>query len=205
MTSRLPPFVLTDSYKLSHAALYPPSRAMSAYGAFRASFRRDPKDSRILFYGMRYLIEEYLNRRWTLEDLALSEAFFSTHNSNFSPFPFDNSLFKRFIEENDGYFPVTLRALPEGTVVYPGTPVFTITAEEPYAALVTFLESLLSLIWYPTTVATLSRRCRDTIQVAFDASVDEGADHPIKKLRDFWFKRVYFNRASYSRRFSSSG
>lgn len=185
MSSHLPPFILTDSYKLAHGALYPPSRVMSAYGAFRAPFRRDPKDKRVLFYGMRFLIEEYLNRRWTVEDLALSETFFSTHNSNFTPFPFNSSLFKRFIEENDGYFPVTIRALPEGTVVYPNTPVFTITAEEPYAGLVTFLESLLSMVWYPTTVATLSRRCRDTLCQAFDTSVDEGSDHPAKKLRDF--------------------
>ncbi|KAI0219377.1 hypothetical protein L0F63_000516 [Massospora cicadina] len=181
----LPSFVLTDSYKLSHGTLYPPSQIMSAYGAFRAPFNRDPYDERILFYGIRFITEEYLNRRWTLEELAMSEKFFATHNKNFTPFPFDGSLFKKFITENNGYFPVTLRALPEGTTVYPNTPVFTITAEEPYAGLVTYLESLLSLVWYPTTVATLSRRCRDIIQRAFDASVELGADRVADKLRDF--------------------
>jgi nicotinamide phosphoribosyltransferase len=35
-----------------------------------------------------------------------------------------------------------------------------VTAEGEYAPLCTFLETLLTMVWYPTTVATLSRRIR---------------------------------------------
>ena len=88
-----------------------------------------------------------------------------------------------------------------------------ITAKDEYSPLCTFLETLLTMIWwaikpdciwllppgivfcpglhqplrarkgeasccahrYPTTVATLSRRARDVIEAAFEASVDGGA------------------------------
>jgi nicotinamide phosphoribosyltransferase len=51
--------------------------------------------------------------------------------------------------------PVQLQALPEGSVVHVHVPVFQITAEDEYAPLCTYLETLLTHVWYPTTVATL--------------------------------------------------
>lgn len=54
-----------------------------------------------------------------------------------------------------GYMPVRLQALPEGSVVHAHVPTFQLTAEEPYAPLCTYLETLLTHVWYPTTVATL--------------------------------------------------
>lgn len=184
----LPLFVLTDSYKLAHPFLYPDASKMVAYGSFRRSYEKS-EDQRILFYGMRYMIETYFNRQWTEQDVFESEAFFSTHLDGFLPFPFPKELFLKFIRENNGYFPIKLQALPEGSVIYPHTPVFQLTAQTPYANLVTFLESLLNTIWYPTTVATLSRRCRDIIEAAFEKSTDpEFFDTITNKLRDFGFR-----------------
>jgi nicotinamide phosphoribosyltransferase len=44
--------------------------------------------------------------------------------------------------------------------------------------------------WYPVAVATLSRRCRDTLAAAFAASVDGGAASPLlpSRLHDFGFR-----------------
>jgi nicotinic acid phosphoribosyltransferase len=78
----------------------------------------------------------------------------------------------KFIEENDGWFPVRIEALPEGTVCYPHVPVYQITAINEYSSLCTWLETLLTMVWYPTTVATLSRRCRELIERAFQKTVD---------------------------------
>ncbi len=50
-----------------------------------------------------------------------------------------------------------IEALPEGTVAHVHTPVYQITAEGEYTLLVTFLETILTQVWYPTCVATLSR------------------------------------------------
>jgi nicotinic acid phosphoribosyltransferase len=65
-----------------------------------------------------------------------------------------------------------------------------ITAAAPYAALCTFLETILIQVWYPVAVATLSRRCKDAIAGAFEASVDGGAASPLlaSRLHDFGFR-----------------
>ncbi len=65
-----------------------------------------------------------------------------------------------------------------------------ITAEGCYAPLVTFLEPLLTMVWYPTTVATLSRRARDILEEGFEESVEGGAASPLlpSRLHDFGFR-----------------
>lgn len=92
---------------------------MVAYGEFRQSFNKDPHDHRIVFYGLRYIIEQYVARRWTREDLDKTACFFATHGVGGSAFPFPRALLERIITQHDGWFPVTIEALPEGTVCYP--------------------------------------------------------------------------------------
>jgi nicotinamide phosphoribosyltransferase len=58
-----------------------------------------------------------------------------------------------------------------------------ITAEGEYAPLCTFLETLLTMIWYPTTVATLSRRARDVVEASFERTSDQGAASPLVESR----------------------
>lgn len=95
----------------------------------------------------------------------------------------------KFVEENDGYFPVRIEALPEGTVCFPHTPVYQITARGEYSRLVTFLETILTQVWYPTTVATLSRRVKDSIAAAFDISVEPESRFLLNsRLHDFGFR-----------------
>jgi nicotinamide phosphoribosyltransferase len=48
---------------------------------------------RIVFYGIRYIIENYVCRQWTLKDVEMTRHFFSSHNANFTPFPFPEELF----------------------------------------------------------------------------------------------------------------
>ncbi|KAJ1929636.1 hypothetical protein IWQ60_001013 [Tieghemiomyces parasiticus] len=185
----IPPPILTDSYKLAHAELYPPAEKMTAYAECRHAFDKDPEDHRILFYGMRYIVGNYLNVRWTLDDVVRSEHFFAHHNAGYTEFPFPKDLFLALINEHDGYFPVKVETLPEGTVVYPHIPVYQITAVGKYAPLVTYLETLLTMVWYPLTVATLSRRMRTLIEHAFDECVDE-ENHGLisSRLHDFGFR-----------------
>ena len=164
---------------------------MTAYGEFRRGFEGDAEDTRVLFYGMRYVVDTFVARRWTREDVERADAFFSQHAAPANgPYPFPKDLFLRFVQENEGFFPVTLQALPEGSCVHAHVPVYQITAEAPYAKLVTFLETLLTMVWYPTTVATLSRRARDVIGHAFEKSVEGGAGSPLlgSRLHDFGFR-----------------
>ena len=127
---------------------------MTAYGEFRQPYNKDSLDHRLIFYGIRYITETYLARKWTIPDLLLAEAFFKEHNIGYTPYPFPRDLFVKFITENNGYFPVTIHALPEGTVIHPHVPVYQITAKEEYSSLVTYLETLLSMVWVNKKVYT---------------------------------------------------
>lgn len=169
--------------------MYPEARKMVAYGEFRAGYEKDSQLTKLVFYGMRYLVENYVAKKWTVEDVILSEAFFNTHNAGNTPFPFPKDLFLKFIREHNGYFPVKIEALPEGSVIYPHVPVYQITATNEYSRLVTYLETVLTMIWYPTTVATLSRRCKHVLKQAYDETVDQDGFWTLdSRLHDFGFR-----------------
>lgn len=181
-------FVRADSYKAGHSTMYPAANKMVAYGEFRKAFP-GVGDERIVFYGISYIVDKYLNRRWTMEELDAAEHFYSKHNAGLTQYPFPRDLFEKFIKENDGFFPIKLQALAEGSVIYPHVPVYQITATKEYSRLVTFLETLLTQVWYPTTVATLSRHTKTLIHDAFVKSVDAEAHWLLmSRLHDFGYR-----------------
>ncbi|KAF9383994.1 hypothetical protein CPC16_008647 [Podila verticillata] len=189
LPSQLPLAVLTDSYKTTHPFIYPKAQRMVAYGEMRQAYDKDPNDNRIVFYGIRYIIENYVAKKWTAEDVQRAAHFFSTHNAGFTQFPFPQDLFDKIVKDYDGYFPVKIEALPEGTAVHAHVPAFQITAEGEMSRLVTYLETLLTMVWYPIAVATLSRRARDLIQDAYEASVDPSEFWSLEsRLHDFGFR-----------------
>lgn len=187
----VPISVLTDTYKATHFLQYPNARKMVAYGEFRKGFNSDTTDTRIVSYGIRYIVENYINRQWTLEDVERADLFFSTHHGPSNErLPYPKELFEKFIRENNGYFPVKIQALPEGTCIHARVPLYQITAEGDYSPLCTYLETLLTMVWYPSTVATLSRRARDTIERSFERTADAGRTSPLipGRLVDFGFR-----------------
>lgn len=188
-----PYLTMADSYKAGHFKMYPPADCMVAYGEFRCAFQlpggEKMKDQRIVVYGLRYYIEQIVNRLLTQEGLQNALKFYADHCAG-DPnceYPFPKDLATEFIKT--GHFPVKIEALPDGSVVYPHTPVFIITAEAPYSHLCTFLETILTMVWYPSCVATLSRHARTLIDEAFEESVPENkkwlAD---SRLHDFGFR-----------------
>jgi nicotinamide phosphoribosyltransferase len=188
----IPISVLTDAYKYTHFLLYPEGMVEATiYGEPRSAYDKDPCDERIVFYGIRYAIENYVAQRWTMETVEKTERFLSTFNVGRTPYPFPKELFESFVRENHGRFPVVIESLPEGSVIYPHVPVYQITAEGKYAPLAPWLETLMTLlIWYPITVATLSRKCKQHITDAFDlANVPEELRFLLNsRLHDFGFR-----------------
>jgi nicotinic acid phosphoribosyltransferase len=182
-----PLLVMADSYKAAHFKMYPKAQVMVAYGEFRKAMD-GMDDDRIVVYGIRHYIEQLINRLIDGTDIDAAIAFYKTHNgpSN-TEYPYPDEIFK-YIRTNK-HFPVTIEALPEGSVVYPHTPVYIITAEAPNAHFCTFLETILTMIWYPCSVATLSRHTRQLIEDAFEKSVDESGMKLLpSRLHDFGFR-----------------
>ena len=48
----------------------------SQYGEFRCGFNRDTEDTRMVVYGIRYLLETYLLRQWTVRDVEMAAKFY---------------------------------------------------------------------------------------------------------------------------------
>jgi hypothetical protein len=68
--------------------MYPEAELMVAYGEFRQPFNKDATDSRFVFFGMRYIIDNYVSVKWTEKDVVLADEFYRTHNAGFTQFPF---------------------------------------------------------------------------------------------------------------------
>jgi hypothetical protein len=65
---------------------------MVAYAEFRGAFNNCTEDSRIIFYGIEYIIRRHLSKPWTMDELEKSSRFTSTHGVSSSPFPFPKEL-----------------------------------------------------------------------------------------------------------------
>jgi len=185
----IPRLVKTDSYKAGHFTMYPDSEEMTAYIEARKPFR-DGEDPRIVHFGINYFIDKYLSTPITHDDIDEALEFYKTHGVGSTEYPFPEQLFRDIVNEENGHWPVVIRSLPDGSVVRARTPQVLITAKGKYAKLVTFLEtSLLSCIWYMSTVATHSRLARQVIEDAFDKSTDEDAYWKISsRLHDFGYR-----------------
>lgn len=62
---------------------------------------------------------------------AVSHACRTHLSPNHGPFPFPKDMFLKFVRENNGYFPVKIQALPEGTCVHVHTPVYQVFVGPP--------------------------------------------------------------------------
>ena len=111
---------------------------MVAYGEARQAWQKDADDSRFVTWGIRWFCDNYLFKRWTRDDVERADRFFATHNTgadgSFTRFPYPKELFLKFIDENDGYFPVKFQALRDGTAAHVHVPLYQITAGANAAA-----------------------------------------------------------------------
>lgn len=184
------PFLLdTDSYKCTHWQMYPSAREMTAYFTCRGPLYEH--DHRIVFAGFRYLFETVIARRITWDDIHEADTYLETHGVAKSRFNWPRDLWISVIEENDGHLPFEIRALRDGSVIYPQVPCFTITARGKYARLVTWFETALMRIWSPIVTATKSRHVWDGLRKAFELSVDDECMFLLaSRLHDFGSRGV---------------
>ena len=57
-------------------ALLPAAHQNPQYGEFRSGYDKDTSDTRLVWYGLRYIVENYLLRQWTVEDVERADLFF---------------------------------------------------------------------------------------------------------------------------------
>jgi len=195
-TLECPLSVMADSYKGTHLKMYPDNTTqMRVYGAFRQRYPGMAKDDeRIVVYGIKHYINQFISRYITSADVVAGQKFIKLHLPDVDlQLPVGSNTpgtdyFDLLGEKH--HFPVKIEALPEGSVTRPGIPAYIITAKDEYSRLGAFLETILTMIWYPSAVATLSRHSKTLIEAAFEMSVDDGKNNPLieSRLHDFGFR-----------------
>lgn len=159
------PLLMTDSYKISHFKQYP-AGTEHVYSYIEAR----KGDTPVVVFG----INEFICKIWqelTEHNVSLLEELAEEHGV-----PFNTEGFDRLLEKHGvpGEFPLLIRGLPEGTVVQPGVPIATIVNTDPeFPWLTSFFETLfLRCVWYPSTVASISRAAKVVIKEGLEKSGD---------------------------------
>jgi nicotinamide phosphoribosyltransferase len=167
----------TDSYKASHFLQYPPGTThVSSYIETRGG---DYEEA--IFFGLQMFIKEYLDKPITYDDISEAKAVMEAHGV-----PFNEEGWKYIVQNHNGYLPIEIQAVPEGTPVAMRNALVQVVNTDPECAwLTSYVETaLLRAIWYPTTVATVSYSCKQTIARYLDMTADS-SEGLVFKLHDF--------------------
>ena len=143
----------TDGYKLSQWKQYPAgaTHAMS-YGEARGGANR------VKFFGLQYILKNMAVP--TPAEVEQVKKYVEAYTGRTDIFNYEG--WKQIAEM--GYFPLKVRAVPEGTVVPTGQALFTVEPTLPdFVWLVGWFETKLLRVWYPTTVATISYEIKELI------------------------------------------
>jgi nicotinamide phosphoribosyltransferase len=183
----------SDAYKYSHPKFY--GAEMTKMISYMES--RGGKFSETLFYGLQIILKQYLEGiAITKEEVDEAYEMLGTELGVFGRADvFDRSKFDYIVDKYDGKLPISIKAVPEGTVVGTKNVLFTIESlDENCAWLTNFLESILLQVWYPITVGTLSREVRKIVVNAFEecTSYDDDTLNFLADfvLNDFGFRGV---------------
>jgi nicotinamide phosphoribosyltransferase len=175
----------TDSYKLTHWNQYPPDTT-HVYSYLEA--RKGADFPETVFFGLQYILRKYLTGKVVYEgDVYDAQKLAAKHFGNDSLFNFDGWMY--IARDLKGYLPIEIKAVPEGSVVDTGNVLMTIVNTDPKCYWLTnALESLLMHVWYPSTVASLSRSVKKEIEWSLSNTSD--GESPNFMLHDFGYRGV---------------
>lgn len=175
----------TDSYKCSMWKQYPPGTEY----VFSYIEARGKDDT--LFFGLQSFIKNYLSQRITAEDVELANKFWTAHGE---PFNYDGWMY--IVNKKRGRLPLEIRAPKEGSIIPSKNALVTIVNTDPKCYwLPTWVEgALLKGVWYPTSVASVSKRIKNVLKEYLEKSGDV-AGLPFK-LHDFGLRGCSSNETA---------
>ncbi|MHA3980721.1 nicotinate phosphoribosyltransferase [Halovulum sp. GXIMD14794] len=173
------PIFDTDSYKLSHFSQYPEgTEIVSSYIEARKPWG---DIDYALFFGLQVELAQLAGVFVTQEMLDEAAQFLKAHG-----FGIHVKGWQHIIDVHGGRLPVTISALPEGTLAPVSVPQVRIENTDPACWwLPSYLETrLLRAVWYPATVGALSHHVMGEIRkrLAITDGTEAGAEF---KLHDF--------------------
>lgn len=178
--------MMSDSYKVGHWMQNPEgTEYVHSHGGTRGSVSGYEW---VVFYGLQFAVKEYLFNQVTLQDVERAQVMIDAH---LGPGIFNRKGWLRLIEKHNGWLPVRIRAIKEGSVVPVKTALYTVENTDPeFAWLPSYLETtLLRAAWYGTTVATNSYRIKQNIKSWLERTSDS-LDSLQFALHDFGYRGV---------------
>ena len=165
---RTPRPLWADAYTINGFAFE--SKDATDSSEYYATFRKFPlphepmynsADRRIVFAGLQGLCDLLLYEAFTHTEIDESVAFLKGRKAcadGFRDFEFPETLWRKVVDECDGYLPLKIEGLPEGSVAYPGEPVIRVMSTRPgFGPLVPWFESVLLHVWAATERLTAAR------------------------------------------------
>ncbi|MDR3346623.1 MAG: nicotinate phosphoribosyltransferase [Campylobacteraceae bacterium] len=141
----------SDSYKYSHFAQYPQNEGLFAYIEARHG-------EYVRFFGLQYILKKMFSKMYSKEDIKEAKDIITAHG-----LPFNEKGFEALREL--GYFPLKIKAVKEGGVYPSQIPLVSIQSTDArFGWLVSFIETALLRVWYPTTVASNSHKAREIMR-----------------------------------------
>jgi nicotinamide phosphoribosyltransferase len=171
------PLTKIDFYKADHRRQYPEGTTM-VYSNFTPRKSRIPGIDHIVFFGLQYVVIQYLMNDWIGGFFSLGKDTVIREYKR----RMDNALGKDAIPVDHiealhdlGYLPLEIKALPEGSLVPMRIPCFTIRNTKPeFFWLVNYLETVLSnKIWKACTSATIAFQYRKVFEEYYKSTVDD--------------------------------
>ncbi len=174
------PILKTDSYKESHGPYYPEGTTkVHAYFTCRKGGAHDE----IVFFGLQMLLKE-LSVPITKDMIKEAQSYFELHMATF-----DADRWYHIVNEHEGRLPLTIWAVPEGTVCKAGDPLIVVENTDPKCFWLTnYVETLLVQVWAPTTVATNSYHMKKDLMSAL--KMTGSVDHWSHRIHDFGCRGV---------------
>lgn len=174
----------TDSYKLNHWNQYPPGTE-AVYSYFES--RKGAKYPETVFFSLQYIVDKYLagvvvTKEKIEQAKALAKAHFGGEGF------FNEEGWNYILEKHNGKLPLEIRAVSEGTAIPTGNVLMTVVnTDRKCFWLTNYVESVLTHIWYGSTVATISREVKKMIK----KFLDKTSDNPLHlnfSLHDFGYR-----------------
>lgn len=177
----------TDSYKLNHWMQYPEGTE-TVYSYFES--RAGAEYPATVFFGLQYLLKNYMiGKVLERRDIEVAANLAAVHFGN--PDLFNREGWEYILNERGGKLPLRIKAVPEGTVVPTGNVLMTVENTDPKCFWLTnAMESLLTHVWAPSTVATISYYTLKMIEEYVIRTTDEDFDLSGVKfqLHDFGYR-----------------
>lgn len=176
----------TDSYKIAHWNMYPEGTEY-VYSYFES--RKGAKFDNTPFFGLQYILKKYFTGVVvTQAKIEQAAALCKAHFGNEAYF--NRKGWEYILKTHGGKLPLRIKAVPEGTPVTVNNVLMTVENTDPQVPWLTnYVESILTHVWYPATVAALSRNTKEM----FAAFLDRTSDNPAAinfMLHDFGYRGV---------------